>query len=146
MIVSKGTSETENFQVMVVGGDTHAGAFFGIVDKVKGLWFGQGDVGRIADALEAAAARDEVAQGMKIYQDMQAERDTALEWKRQHLIVESWWQEVGDYLQDHPDPDVRVGDRKSATALKLIKERDAPKAENTRLRSEIDRQTRLGEP
>lgn len=50
------------------------------------------------------------------------ERDDLAKWKRQYLLVESWWQQVDAAVRKRKD--IRLGESVSAKALDLIEERD----------------------
>ncbi len=49
------------------------------------------------------------------------------EWKRQQLLVESWWKEIDDFIRNHKDS--MLGDSVANNAIKFLKERDTIKTE-----------------
>ena len=62
---------------------------------------------------------------------VERERDDLAQWKREALIVESWWNEIDTFVRNHPD--AVVGRQVSTMALEWLKERDTLKAETKAL-------------
>jgi hypothetical protein len=56
-------------------------------------------------------------------------------WKKEQLIVQSWWDEVDAYVRDHDD--APLGGIVANTCLNFLKERDEYKAEVEKLKKDI---------
>ena len=76
-----------------------------------------------------------------IVQDLTAERDALLQWKKGHGIVESWWNEVGDYIQSQPS-EGKIGWKLSDIALERLKERNRLITFFHKIKAAIDNQER----
>ncbi len=51
-----------------------------------------------------------------------AERDTLARWKREALVVQSWWRDIDDFVRQHPE--TKLGSIVPHRALELLRERD----------------------
>jgi hypothetical protein len=58
-------------------------------------------------------------------------------WKKEQLIVQSWWDKVDNYVRDHDD--APLGGIVANTCLRFLKERDELKAEVEKLKKEYQK-------
>ncbi len=67
---------------------------------------------------------------------LESELAILAQWKKEHLTVESWWQEIDAFVRNHAD--VQVGDAVAHNALRWLRERDTLIAERDALKLTID--------